>query len=144
MINKIRSLPLPLKIVFWWSIVGEILTILAALVNPKTNPSSSFLLSVVQLILGLLLVVGIIQRSKSVRTLMLVCGWLAGILSALGFLAALLKGNFVVALIQVLPVASCFLLVTCLLARSTKIYFGLINESEGPPLLPNQSTDPTL
>ncbi|MEM0967655.1 MAG: hypothetical protein AAGJ81_16020 [Verrucomicrobiota bacterium] len=127
MIKKLKSLPLPLKIVAWLNIVLALWTGIEALAYSTSIPINETIASGVSVILCCLIVLGILQASKVIRVIVLVLSFLNLAFLSLGFLAALATIG-VQAFMVVIPLAINGITVWGLLAAPSKAYFAEANQ----------------
>jgi hypothetical protein len=124
MFSKIKALPIPLKFLSWWCLIAaSVSAILAALVVFQGFLGAQVAFLAVDIAFPLLLVVGIIQRSRFIRGLMLAFAWIGAVLLALSIAALLLPSAASPPLSGFLQLASCILMICCLSAHESKLYF---------------------
>lgn len=137
MIKRIKSLPVPLRVVVWLNIILALWTTVETVAYSTSNPVNETIASGVSVILCCLIVLGILQASKVIRIIILVLSFLNLAFLSLGFLAALTTIG-VQAFVVLIPLAINGVTVWGLLAAPSKAYFEQANQALPPKL--NQET----
>lgn len=124
MLSKISTLPGPLKAVVWLNIVSALLAAIAGLASLTTAPATEVLSNLGSAVIAALVVVGILQKSKLVRMLVLIFSWIGIVLYAIGFVFGLVMAGLI-ALFALIPLSIAGVTVWGLMAAPSKRYFGI-------------------
>lgn len=131
MISRINQLPGPLRAVVWLNVILAFITLVAA-IAVITSAFTDALVNIASAAISILVVAGILQRSKVVRTLVLIFAWLGIVFTGFGAIFALFTIG-IIAVMAVIPLGINILTVWGLTAASSRRYFG-IGQPEPPPL----------
>lgn len=124
MLSKLSSLPGPLKAVVWLNIVVALYTAIVGVATLTSEPYSSVLINLGTAVISGLVVIGILQKSRMIRMLILCFAWLGMVVSGVSLVIAVyLNGLFGV--VAIMPLGLNVLTVWGLRAASTKVYFGI-------------------
>jgi len=132
MLSQLNRLPGPLKVVAWLNIVPAILALIGGVALLGEPDRTEAWTSIASGIVSLLIVVGIVKRSKFVRILVLVFSWLGVVFYGVAFVASL----FTIGLLAIgalIPITIFVLTIWALRHPSSKQYFWI--GLEEPPLL---------
>jgi len=123
MISKINALPGPLKAVVWLNLVIAALAGIGGIATLTSPKLMDAIVSLATAGISILVVLGILQRSKLVRMLILIFGWLGIALYGFsGVIAIFTIGLMAVAVL--IPLGVNVLTVWGLMAASSREYFS--------------------
>lgn len=120
--SKISRLPGPLKVVVWLNIVAALFAAVSGLATLILAPPVTTLVNFGSAVVSGLIVIGIVQRSKLVRMLVLIFGWLGIVFYSIAFVWALVEIGLIGVMITI-PLAISAVTVWGLMATVSKQYF---------------------
>jgi len=122
-IDRISDLPTPLKVATWLNIVLAAIGLLESLASMTSVPLATNIENAFGVLLSAMIVIGILQASRLIRIIVLICSWISVIMIGIGipFLFMHLGMQTVLALI---PFSVSAITIWGLSARRSKAYFG--------------------
>lgn len=124
MLARISKLPGPLKLVVWINLVGGVIALISGVAEIGSTAGSEVVKGVGSAAISFLIVIGIIQRSRVVRMLVLVLSWLGVVVFGAELVIGLVLGG-IAAVMILIPLAISVLTVWGLRAPESKQYFRI-------------------
>jgi len=124
MFSKINALPGSVRVVVWLNLIGAVLSLIAGIAIMQSGPASEVIKNIVSALISFLVVLGILQRSKTVRMLVLVLAWIAVVLFGFALVVALFAAGLA-AVVIVIPLVVSVVTVWGLRTEEAKSYFRI-------------------
>ncbi len=121
--DRISDLPTPLKVVTWLNVDLSVITLVQSLAYITSAPLSTSIENGFNFLLCVLIVVGIIQASRLIRIIVLICSWIAAIMIGIG-IPFLFMQIGLQAIFAVIPFSVSVITIWGLSTRRSKAYFG--------------------
>jgi hypothetical protein len=122
-LKRIGGLPTPLKIVTWLNVILAAINLVQALAYVSSVPMSTNIENAFGVLLSILVLIGIIQASRLIRIIVLICSWIAVIMMSLGLVFAFIQIGLQ-AIMILLPISISAVTIWGLSTQRSKAYFG--------------------
>ncbi len=143
MIKRINALPTSLKVVVWVNLVIGVIGAVQTVASMQVLPLNQTVVNGLNFVCCVLVVLGILQKSRFIRILTLILSWLAVVLLGVSAIIAFFVIGLQV-LAVLIPVLVSGATIWGLTTKEANIYFGLDKPAgrDCPPELPETSLDP--
>ena len=131
MFSKIATLPTSVKVVVWLNLISGGLSLISGLAMLQSAPASETAKSLGSALLAVLVVFGILQRSKAVRMLVLAFAWIGVVLFGFALVTTVSFAGMV-GILFLIPLAVSAVTVWGLRTEDAKVYFGRSASNEPP------------
>lgn len=121
--QRIGDLPTPLKVVVWLNLILAAISLVQTLAYLSSVSVSTNIENVFSVLISILVVIGIIQASRLIRIIVLVCSWIAVIMMSLGLVLVLTQIGLQAVMI-LLPMSISAVTIWGLSTQRSKAYFG--------------------
>ncbi len=127
--TKIKDLPSPLKIVAFANIVVIAVSTIMTVLEFSQSTTQDLVVSGVSIFLTILIVLGILEKSKFIRTLALI---FSGLATAMGLLSLpfVIASTGIESLWIVYSLAVSVVTIWGLMTKETKLYYGITKETK--------------
>jgi hypothetical protein len=123
MLNQINRLPVSLKVVVWLNLILAGFTLIQAIAALQTAGSNELIAAFLNSAVSVLVAIGILQKSRIIRIIVLVLSWLSVILLGLSFIAALVTAGIKAVIISI-PILITAITIWGLSTKEARLYFG--------------------
>jgi len=117
------DLPTPLKVVTWLNIVLAVLTLVQSLTDITSVSLSANIENGFNVLLSVLIVIGIIQASRLIRIIVLICSWIIAIMIGLGIPFLVMQAG-IPPIFAVILFSVSVITIWGLCTRKSRAYFG--------------------
>ncbi len=124
MFQHINKLPTSLKVVVWLNLALAAFTAIETIAAIQSTPANSVLTAFLNVAVSVLVAIGIIQRSKLIRIIVLVFSWMWIGLLGLSFVAGLITVG-VRAVAILIPICITGVTIWGLSSSDARLYFGI-------------------
>ncbi len=124
MFQHINKLPTSLKVVVWLNLALAAFTAIETIAAIQSTPANSVLTAFLNVAVSVLVAIGIIQRSKLIRIIVLVFSWMWIGLLGLSFVAGLITVG-VRAVAILIPICITSVTIWGLSSSDARLYFGI-------------------
>lgn len=124
MISKFSALPGSVRVVVWLNVIGAILSLIAGIAIMQSGRTSEVLKNLISAFASFLVVMGILQRSKLIRMLVLVLAWIAVVLFGFALVFAFFTVGLA-AIVITIPLSFSVVTVWGLRTEEAKSYFRI-------------------
>ena len=131
MLSNYRQLPIPLRVVFGVTTIVGILNLVFVLIMFNETTNQDRVIFIGNFVIGTIFAIGILRKSTVTRMVMLVICWI-GIIGSIGLASSIPNLNLIDAFIEVFVIEIIIAEIWGLTARSSKKYFGLIDNEIAP------------
>ncbi|MGZ0654101.1 hypothetical protein ACWPKS_00685 [Coraliomargarita sp. W4R72] len=121
--DTINELPMPLTVVVWLNIILAAISIIQSLAYITSVPLSTNIENGFNVLLSILIVIGILQASRLIRIIVLICSWIAVVMIGIGIPFMLMHIGFQT-LLALIPFSVSAITIWGLSTRRSKDYFG--------------------